>query len=131
METEKANLSEVLGETEPNAETTAPSEPEKGETANTETVEAKEEAETEKVADKGEPPSSDETKKDADPNAGILAALKEERKKRQAIEQEVAQLKNKETQAAKPDQFEDPEGYEKWKDEQQQNAPLEPKMRTV
>lgn len=124
METEKANLSEMLGETEPDAETAAPSEPEKGEAADTETVEAKEtpEAKADEVADKGEPPSPDETQKPSESEAGLIAALKVTRKELQDLKAWKSEQEQKQTQSAKPDQFEDPEGYENWKDQQTQTA---------
>ncbi len=124
METEKANLSDMLGETAPAEQAAAPSEPEKGETAETETAKATEETEakTDDAADKGEPPSPDETQKPSESEAGLIAALKVTRKELQGLKAWKSEQEQKQTQAAKPDPFEDPEGHEQWKDQQTQTA---------
>ena len=132
--TEKTSLSDILNDAEPKAEVEA----EEVETE-AQPEEATEEAEPEtaerprgpdgKFIKKGEsdepeapaaeaPPASEETQGNIP-----IAALKDERAKRQALEAELMQMRNQFAQMQQPqaqpeqgppDRWEDPEGYDRW-----------------
>lgn len=70
------------------------------------------------------PEGADKDKKpDADPQEAFKKAAIDERRKRQAYEQELAQMRQeiqklKQGEQKAPDIFEDPEGYQRWQNEQ-------------
>lgn len=114
MAEEQTNLNDLLEKSDT---------PEKGETPPTETTEEKssdtpEPSPEAKEGEKDETPSSEAETKEPEPQTVPVAALQDERKKRQAIEQRLANLEKEKTQTPRPDPFEDPEGHEKWKDNQ-------------
>lgn len=73
------------------------------------------------------PEGTEEGKKaEADPQEAFKKAAIDERRKRQAFEQQIAQLQReiqtlKQSEQKRPDMFEDPEGYQAWQDQQRQS----------
>lgn len=113
-----STIGEILNSDEPTQETEAVAETPQAEVESTETAQARARDEKGRFAPKGEndaPPASQE-------GHIPVAALKDERNKRQALEAELNQLRQQYQAQAQPqpqvqgppDRWEDPEGYDQW-----------------
>lgn len=130
----ETNLSDILNETGPEPdlnpteavteEAEAQQESAEAETVEAEPAEQTAETETGEKEPDGTPPPADEKTDTTVP----IAAMHDERRKRQDLERRVAELQQQQTQAPVPDVLEDPEAFTAYQDNKRQAERLQDRI---